>query len=838
MRLIMVSIIVLTLIACDSTSQSPEELSSESSNTLLSSIKSMSSNTPISSSNIHTVQESSFAHTDTFSLFDSTYAQTVSFNSVSYQAYIDIPIPTSFNGPCFWERYPTMQTACPDTDKTCLEYQYKKIIDAGGSPNISCTASTFEIIEGDGESVTIVHPSHEQFEVEYLPLSLEWEAIPGALYDIFLDTTPEIATVVAREESRNIFRLNTLKPATTYFWRVDAITNNSVIRGNIQSLTTVAFVDLPPRVRTYGDTLLEQRDGRIEIVISDPEGEALSMNIKSPFNPSIEKIDSGYAITIPKSQVLYDSMYDIRYTLYDTTGTPHTLTNDIPLCIDLPAQVYAMDTVTIYKGETATIKSSKLKTNNIDVPRDSFDIQEKVYVYNNAHLNSFHINFHELPDFAWKVEYKDPDTKKVIEQGVTIDTENADIGVYSLKYQIQDLMCKPYQTREFEITLVIKDPSAIKYCSTLECDQLIIRNINRNLYGHIEDYSISDNRITQITLSEEHQYIFPLEAFSLTGLKTLRNYHRNNFDIKNIFHLQHFPQLETLSLSVNYIPNEISSIPSLTFLELWGSAFNQSESEGSFDFTTLPNLSTLKLHHSRYDEIPIGIGTISSLTNLTIDGIIEDTDFLETLTHVPQLESLSIRELHSLNGPHGIDTLNHLKSLTIKSLTPIYSDDNDEAYPVLTELWLTNLEAAPIPHKIYSLSTLKNLAIRHTANETLSEDFAQLKNLEKLDISDSTTTNIDIIGSLPNLKKLSLYHMPLDSIPDSFGNLLKLETLYLGSLTDIILNDTLLTLPHLKDIQIPHTQYCHDAYYLRNGSIIHDWKVWKKLISTTIWLCK
>ncbi len=780
------------------------------------------------------------------STIDSVTNKTITFTSVTYNAYINVPLPLNFNATCFRDNYPSIKKACTSNDSKCIEYQYKKIISKGGSPTLSCDPHPIERIVGDNGAVSIIHPKHSQQEVPYHPLLLEWEPIENARYDIFIDTTTVLATVLSREEIMSNYTVTDLKPATTYYWRVDAILDTTLMRGDVQVFTTESFVDLPPRIRVYGDSLYEKRDGRVEIVISDPEGETLFIDIDSPIPLNTQKIDSGFAILLPKEEVTFDGLHTIKIHVYDTTGTPHTVEDSVELCVDLPTHVLAMDTIIAYQGDDITVMSSYIYSNDKSIVQDSFDIQKKIYLYSAAPYGDFYFQFSQPTEFMGDAKQKDPDTDEQIKIGTLITTDTITPGIYTIPYEIVDRTCNSAKTdfwgtsRSFELTLIVKDPKSISHCTTLECDLSIIHHVKSYMPGHITDYTITDGRITDIQLSYQYNQIFIREFFALTALKNIPPLRESKFNLKDLILFKHFPQLETLSLESSYIPKDLEYIPSLKKLYLSGQELITTDFEEEIDFSVFPNLESLSLAYYEYTYIPESIRSLSPhLKVLRLPGISIDDEILQSISHLTELESLFVTHVHSSNGPHSIDTFKHLKALEIGSLTPLVSEKTTEPYPALTKLTIHTLNQNPIPEEIFSFSNLTYLKLDSGYQETIPDEILNINKLERLYLKNTGIKNAAILNAFPNLKILDLSGNALDSVPDSFGDLPSLEHLWLAFMPNLHLNDTLLTLPNLIDLSIVGSGYCRKGWRnLTNGSQTLEYEAWRYIISSQLGQCQ
>ena len=169
---------------------------------------------------------------------------------------------------------------------------------------------------------SIPQPRHKAYSVASSGTSLKWTAARnGNSYNIYLGKTssPPMLTNLTTTN----YMTGKLDANTTYYWRVDAVTDAGVIPGKIWQFKTDAAT------------------GVSETGSRQPMGFSLDLNYPNPFNPTTT---IGYRIAKagPASLKIYDVMGRVVATLVDDVKAAGSYTVQFD-GKDLPSGVYAYE---------------------------------------------------------------------------------------------------------------------------------------------------------------------------------------------------------------------------------------------------------------------------------------------------------------------------------------------------------------------------------------------------------------------------------------------------------------------------------------------------------------
>ncbi|GKU93333.1 hypothetical protein SLEP1_g6935 [Rubroshorea leprosula] len=259
--------------------------------------------------------------------------------------------------------------------------------------------------------------------------------------------------------------------------------------------------------------------------------------------------------------------------------------------------------------------------------------------------------------------------------------------------------------------------------------------------------------------------------------------------------LSSLSNLKVLDLSYNQLNNSIlSSLASLSSLKVLNLAFN--EMEGSLhnpELVALNELKKLDLSNNSVESFmaPKGIKRVSSLSNLEVIHLLDNSFNNTTLSSLGGLPSLKILDLsrNKLKGILNIKelvALNNLKELDL-SENEVESFVAPKDSHTLKELEVLLLEGYSLHNNfLQSIGTLNSLKVLSVSNCELngtlpSRGWCELKNLEELDLSGNNFEGIlpSCLGNLSYLHVLDVTfnHFRGNITTSPFTNLKSLEYL-------------------------------------------------------------
>ncbi|WP_232520396.1 leucine-rich repeat domain-containing protein [Ralstonia solanacearum] len=253
--------------------------------------------------------------------------------------------------------------------------------------------------------------------------------------------------------------------------------------------------------------------------------------------------------------------------------------------------------------------------------------------------------------------------------------------------------------------------------------------------------------------------------------------------------------LKTLSLqdnqNLNALPKSLGNLSNLTELTLTGNHIRELPSMSGAsslqkltvdepalaslpaDFGALGNLAHLSLSNTKLRELPAGIGGLSELKTLSLQGNQKLEALPQSFGHLSGLEELSLtgNRISSLPPMHGVSAL---KKLTVDdaSLTSLPKEIGAQ-HKKLTHLALSNTQLRTLPSSIGDMSRLLELKLDgNTRLKALPDSLMQLKKLQKLDLSgcERLESLPHSIGKMPNLQELNLQNckrLTMASLPYS-----------------------------------------------------------------------
>ena len=214
-------------------------------------------------------------------------------------------------------------------------------------------------------------------------------------------------------------------------------------------------------------------------------------------------------------------------------------------------------------------------------------------------------------------------------------------------------------------------------------------------------------------------------------------------------------------------------------------------------------LRDIKFNNNEARKLPLSLGCASKLTFLDVSN-----NRLEQLEHA-ELEGLTgLLKMNLANNrlthlPSSFGSYQALRSLNISSnfldRFPLFLCD----LPSLVDLDLSFNAIATLPDEIGNLKNLEKLLITNNrlANE-VPDGFRQLISLRELDIKYNSMTSIDIISELPKLEILQAAHNSVSSFVGTF------EALRLLKLSSNPLNkfEIVEPVPTMKTLNLSHAQ--------------------------------
>jgi Leucine-rich repeat (LRR) protein len=254
--------------------------------------------------------------------------------------------------------------------------------------------------------------------------------------------------------------------------------------------------------------------------------------------------------------------------------------------------------------------------------------------------------------------------------------------------------------------------------------------------------------------------------------------------------------------------------------------------------------------------VPLGIGRLSALRSLKLEGV---TELPETVRDLKALESLTVRAFAVTWLPEGIDNLTRLRSLDLGmtgltslpgpvcrlsglvhlDISDTFIDELPHDITNLARLQTLNFskpyehhDAAKyatrvkqIPQSWTELRELRTLDLAHQAIMDVSNNVREWTRLEELDLSYNRMDELpeELLG-IPGLKRVHLGFNQLAELPEGIGVWSELEELILIDNPLTTLPDTLLGLKHLRLLDLRRTDIA-DAVRARFSDAMPDTRV-------------
>ncbi|KAL6067139.1 Leucine-rich repeat (LRR) protein [Balamuthia mandrillaris] len=210
------------------------------------------------------------------------------------------------------------------------------------------------------------------------------------------------------------------------------------------------------------------------------------------------------------------------------------------------------------------------------------------------------------------------------------------------------------------------------------------------------------------------------------------------------------------SLAFGHQLQQSMQFPKMTALTLAHNGLKQFPSE--LDLASMTMLEKLSLAGNELSALPAGIGSLYSLTSLSLVD--------NCVATLPDQELAGLSQLNEL-----LLQRNELSSLPPAALANLV---------VLKNLDLTSNSITSLPPSIGGMTALKALLLGHNRLTELPEEFGNLVNLVTLKLNDNALTSLPAsIGNLVNLNEFYLGNNELEELPPSFGNLTNLHKLHL-----------------------------------------------------------
>ncbi len=769
-----------------------------------------------------------------------------SSNENSYQSSNDsVPlhtIPEGISDSCFYSNYPSVQQKCDQNNHHCIDSIYATLVQTGGLPKYTCDTALLNLPTGDSGAVEIVYPKNHAQGIARDTLVLKWNAGEASRFSVIIynELNPYTRYRNFTSIHQDSIQLINLPPATTFYWKVNAYVNDSIIKGDMYTFTTTAHVNMKPRMHPF-DTLFlaSEQLHSIPLPVYDPDGDVLEFTTKGlPNEINVEPINSEYVLQWTPSGNSY-GLTQTTITVRDT-GSPSTYEKfDIFAYINYTPYIVQPDMFYGDAGSPLTISTQIIEKVNIS---DIVKTDEKiVYIvnenYNETMKIAAHHGVHALdvsPDntITWSPTANDTGTQII----TLIATDSG----------------PPLLSDTVELELTVRKADDGQQCETADCDLLIYNQlkaeypnfyIGRNNTGgrvthfimeHKESSSLSTTQfptkifkfsaVISLELGGFAPLSFPSEAPNLPHLKTLEinscvpkgylGYDSNNSPGTTVLpeFVYQMTTITTLNIDAchNYsISEKMSNLDSLQSIQHSDALYV------SKNLFLPPNIKEIKITEGKFSNLPFGIGAAKTLEELyihsfeyleeipseigelqslkTLDITVEAERFPEEFSALDNLEELYLYTKFPY-FPKGIEQLAQLKSLTLHGPDVTELDMNLNNLPVIEELIIKVDSVKSVPKNIGDLTSLITFTLQATSELHYSNGFPfpsewySLSNLVELQLN-----NINIhllptgISGLSQLEVLSLIGGNVSSMPSDLQDLTLLKTIALdnNSLTSI-----------------------------------------------------
>jgi Leucine-rich repeat (LRR) protein len=238
------------------------------------------------------------------------------------------------------------------------------------------------------------------------------------------------------------------------------------------------------------------------------------------------------------------------------------------------------------------------------------------------------------------------------------------------------------------------------------------------------------------------------------------------------------PGLVQLEASYGCLAAVPASVGSLTRLKL-----ANSHGEQLVLHTTLTNLRQLDLSEAEYEDVTLGISSLTALELLNVCAFIGGQPLgdqgMAALRHLTRLTHLNLQD-NSVQSPRSFTVIGALQQLTFLDLSYVRQYDGDQCS---SAGWVALGRAEPLPN----LQHL-NLSTSWTQHDlsVLAPWLGRLTALTQLGIAGHPGGNSsELLHLSPQLEELYLSNMGLQAVPPGLQHLSKLRTLSLAGNSDL-----------------------------------------------------
>lgn len=271
-------------------------------------------------------------------------------------------------------------------------------------------------------------------------------------------------------------------------------------------------------------------------------------------------------------------------------------------------------------------------------------------------------------------------------------------------------------------------------------------------FPNLETLLLSDNYLTELTEAIGH----------LSRLKKL------NVSSNKLTRLPASLQQCSQLISLNLRRNPLEEMPESTQLKILTLSFYPGKNRplGFNHFIKgLSQLEQLTLYSSRLGHLPKSLMKLSQLTSLNLFDN-ELTILPKSIEHFSQLKTLDLSDNKLTKLPSTIGTLDQLNTLdlTTNEITKLPRSLGD--LPQLTILNVSQNRLAKLPKSIGQLAQLKELDLSQNQLAKLPKSFRNLSQLITLNLYENHLTKLpSTIGNFVQLKLLNFGNNPLTILP-------------------------------------------------------------------------
>lgn len=343
-------------------------------------------------------------------------------------------------------------------------------------------------------------------------------------------------------------------------------------------------------------------------------------------------------------------------------------------------------------------------------------------------------------------------------------------------------------------------------------EKLNYLDISNNDFTQFPEVIIKLKTIQHLDLRDNLISSLP-DSIYIPTLKFLSIHIHDSINIKPLTNLTNLDSLEVYQYYTNEIPDEISKLKNIEYLEFSGRTLLKTKSSFK-SLSKLNNLTELNLSF-RNLEIPIESYLLCNLKCLIISAYNDDYNpvairNLERISTIPNLEKLEYWHYNDSILPPNIYHLKQLKKLSLISTRilslpkEINGLDNLEFIKISRDVNFHKSFDFFIPNEIKELKNLKYCTFNQLPIKQLPNSITELDSLEYLEVSLCDLENLpDSIGNLKNLKELNLFSNPIDTLPTSFG-LLNLQKIKMSNCNFKEIDNEILKLDKLVYLDLSH----------------------------------